>query len=137
MSVKDLPTINASLNALSFVFLLWGYFSIKAGNKKSHIKAMSLALLSSTIFLACYLVYHYYVGSVPYEKQDWTRTLYFSILIPHIILAALMVPGIVALVWFALNQQFQKHKKVARIVWPVWVFVSVSGVIVYWMLYRL
>lgn len=137
MNVESLPTLNASLNFLSFVFLIWGYVAIKKGHREMHIKAMAMALFSSAVFLACYLVYHYFVGSVPYEKQDWTRPVYFSILIPHIILAALMVPGIIALVWFAIIQDFIKHKKIARIVWPVWVFVSISGVVIYLMLYKL
>lgn len=130
------PTINASLNFLSLVFLVVGYVVIKKGHKKAHQLTMLLALLSSVIFLTCYLIYHYTVGSVAYPFMDWTRPLYFSILIPHVILAILMVPFIVALVYFAAVKNWPKHVKWARIVWPVWVFVSLTGVLVYLLLYR-
>ena len=86
-------------------------------------------------FLTCYLIYHYHVGSVPYLKQDWTRPVYFTILIPHVILAVLMTPFIGIGVYYAIRKNFQKHKRVMRWVWPVWMFVSVSGVVVYLMLY--
>jgi len=96
---------------------------------------MSMALLCSAIFLTCYLFYHYHVGSVPYTKHDWTRPLYFTILIPHVILAALMTPFIGIGVYYAIKKNFKKHKRLMRWVWPVWMYVSVTGVIVYLMLY--
>ena len=139
MSPADfLPTSNALLNSLSAVFLTLGYLKIQAGKPEQHRNCMLAALGFSALFLACYLWYHYLVGSVPYERQDWTRTLYFAILVPHIILAALMVPFIVTTVWLALwRRNLQTHARLARWVWPVWIFVSVSGVAVYVMLYRL
>lgn len=130
-----LPTINASLNSLSIIFLLLGFFAIKKGNQLAHRKHMTAALLSSVLFLTMYLIYHYQVGSVKYPFFDWTRPLYYIILIPHVILAALMTPFIVFIVMKAYQQDFQKHKKLARYVWPVWMFVSVSGVMVYLLLY--
>jgi putative membrane protein len=135
MTVKDLPTLNACLNALSAVLLLLGYIQIKRGNREAHKKLMFIALLSSAVFLTCYLIYHAQVGSVPYPRHDWTRPLYFFILIPHVILAALMVPFIIRLVWLAAKGEFIRHAKLARLVWPVWMYVSVTGVVVYGMLY--
>jgi uncharacterized membrane protein YozB (DUF420 family) len=84
-----------------------------------------------------YLIYHAIVGSVPYARHDWTRTLYFAILIPHSFFAAVMVPFIITAVWLALRQKFDKHRRIVRWLWPVWIFVSLSGIVVYVMLYRL
>ena len=96
---------------------------------------MVSALISSAAFLICYLIYHAQVGSVPYPYYDWTRPVYFIILVPHIILAAIMSPFILLALWFALRNQFEKHRKIVRWLWPVWMYVSVSGVIIYLMLY--
>ncbi len=96
---------------------------------------MLSALITSFIFLASYLFYHSQVGSIPYARHDWTRPLYFAILIPHSILAAVIVPFIIAAVWYALHQKFDRHKKLVRWVWPAWMFVSLSGIAVYMMLY--
>ena len=137
MNVSTLPTVNALLNALAACLLLWGYVMIRRGRRDTHKKIMLSALVVSAAFLTTYLIYHAQVGSVPYQHHDWTRPLYFAILIPHIILAGLMVPFIVALVTFALRGNFTRHKRLARWVWPVWMFVSVSGVAVYLMLYHL
>ncbi|MDZ4723791.1 MAG: DUF420 domain-containing protein [candidate division Zixibacteria bacterium] len=137
MSVEQLPTVNAMLNFIATIFLVLGFIRIRRGDIATHKKFMVSALISSVLFLTCYLYYHYHVGSVPYPHYDWTRPLYFLILIPHIILAAIMTPFIIAIVWFALRGSFVKHKRLARWVWPVWMYVSVTGVIVYLMLYRL
>jgi uncharacterized membrane protein YozB (DUF420 family) len=137
MNLKDLPTLNAFLNTFSAILLLCGYIAIKCGRRELHRKLMSAALVSSIIFLTSYLIYHRFVGSVSYPYHDWTRPLYFFILIPHVILAALMVPFILRLVWLAAKGEFARHAKLARVVWPVWMYVSVTGVLVYGMLYRL
>lgn len=137
MTFKDLSTLNAILNAISAVFLYLGFLQIKAGNVEAHRKRMLMALVASALFLVSYLVYHAQVGSVPYPHRDWTRPVYFAILIPHVILAAVNAPFILALVWFAFRGNFEKHKRLARRVWPIWIFVSISGVIVYLMLYHL
>jgi uncharacterized membrane protein YozB (DUF420 family) len=137
MTVNDLPTLNAVLNSISTIFLATGYYLIKKGRPEAHKKAMLAALVSSALFLTSYLIYHYQVGSVPYPHFDWTRILYFIILIPHIILAAVMVPFILLAVYFALKKKFETHQKITRWVWPVWMYVSVSGILVYLMLYRL
>jgi putative membrane protein len=137
LTAMDLPPINAALNCLSALLLLLGYLQIKRQRITSHRRLMLSALLSSAAFLACYLVYHSAVGSVPYPHQDWTRPLYFAVLIPHILLATLNVPLIVALVWFAASGRFIWHKRLARWTWPSWMFVSVSGITVYLMLYQM
>jgi uncharacterized membrane protein YozB (DUF420 family) len=93
------------------------------------------AMISSGFFLTSYLIYHYQVGSVPYPYYDWTRTLYFTILIPHVIMAALTVPFIIRLIYLAVKERFDQHQKLARFVWPTWMFVAVSGIIVFFMLY--
>jgi uncharacterized membrane protein YozB (DUF420 family) len=137
ISIKDLPTINALLNLTSAILLFVGRIQIKKGRADRHKKIMISALISSALFLTSYLIYHGAVGSVPYERFDWTRPLYFAILIPHIILAALMAPFILMAVFYALRQKFDHHRRLVRWVWPVWMFVSVSGIVVYGMLYHL
>ncbi|MBL7993790.1 DUF420 domain-containing protein [bacterium] len=137
MAFTDLPTLNALLNLICSMLLIAGFIQIKKGKRDVHKKIMIGALITSALFLTSYLLYHYQVGSVPYPYRDWTRPLYFFILIPHVILAALMGPFILAAVWFAFRNDFDRHKKIVRWVWPVWIFVSVSGVAVYLMLYRL
>jgi uncharacterized membrane protein YozB (DUF420 family) len=131
------PAFNAVLNLISFILLLTGYLLIKNRRRAGHMIIMIMALAVSALFFISYLLYHQQVGSVPYPRYDWTRPLYFLILIPHIVLAALMVPFILAGVWFAARKQFDKHKKVMKWTWPVWMFVSISGVVVYFMLYHL
>ncbi len=137
MSVTDLSSLNAILNGIATVFLVLGFIQIKKGNREKHKKFMIAALLTSALFLTSYLIYHYYVGSVPYPHYDWTRPVYFIILVPHIILAGIMTPFIIIAVAFALREKFDKHRKIVRWVWPVWMYVSVTGVIIYLMLYRL
>lgn len=137
MNWTNLATVNAFLNAMSAALLLAGYINIKRGRQAAHKRIMLMALASSALFLISYLFYHSQVGSVPYPHHDWTRTLYFIILIPHTILAAGMVPFILLAVWHALKGRFDRHTRITRILWPVWMFVSVSGVVVYLMLYRL
>ena len=135
MNTHDLPTINGTLNLLSTLFLLLGYIHIKKGNRATHKKFMITALVSSGLFLIFYLIYHSQVGSVPYPDYDWTRPVYFAVLIPHTILAALMSPFIVIAVWFAFRGKFENHRRIVRWLWPVWIYVSISGVVIYMMLY--
>lgn len=136
MSVTDLPAVNAALNSVSTVLLLLGFVHIRRGDRQSHQRLMLAAVGTSVLFLTSYLIYHIQVGSVPYPLFDASRTIYFIILVPHIILAALMTPFILALLIFAWRGQFDRHAPLARRVWPVWLFVSVSGVAIYWMLYH-
>lgn len=137
MSFSDLPTLNACLNLVCSTLLLYGFILIKKGQREKHRRVMLGALGTSVLFLISYVTYHYSVGSVPYPHHDWTRPLYFTLLIPHVILAIVMGPFIIAGLRWALTDRFDKHRKLMRYVWPVWMFVSVTGVAVYLMLYRL
>ena len=137
MNAADLPTLNAVLNALGATLLLLGFIMIKQNKQEAHKKIMLSAVIVYGLFLISYVVYHYQVGSVPYPYFDWTRTLYFVILIPHVILAAVMVPFIIAAIRFALLGKSDKHKRLVKWVWPVWMFVALSGLAVYTMLYQL
>jgi uncharacterized membrane protein YozB (DUF420 family) len=137
MTIHDLPAVNASLNALSTVFLTLGYIFIKQRNQNAHRNCMISAFITSTIFLACYLTYHLTVKAVTkFQGQGIVRPIYFFILITHIILAVTIVPMILVTLSRALRQRFDRHKKIARWTWPLWMYVSVTGVIVYMMLYR-
>lgn len=136
MTVQDLPTLNASLNTFAGILLLSGYISIKKGNKILHRNLMIAALAVSTAFLTSYLIYHYHVPSKKFPDLGFIKTIYLLILIPHIILAVVMVPMILKTFWHAYKQEWEKHKKIARITFPIWMYVSVTGVIVYFMLYQ-
>ena len=137
MTAADLPDLNAGLNTLSALFLGLGYFQIRRRRIHKHMRAMLAALFTSALFLCSYLFYHWTVGSVPYPHRDWTRWLYFAVLIPHAILAMVMVPFILLSLWHAFRGQFGRHARITRWIWPVWMYVSVSGVVVYAMLYRM
>jgi len=137
MNLSGLPTLNALLNAITAALLIGGRIQIKRGRQDLHQRFMIMALSTAAMFLIFYLIYHYQVGSVKYPHHDWTRPLYFFILITHTILATLMVPFIVTAVIFAFKGKFDKHKRLVRWVWPVWIYVSVTGIVVYLMLYIL
>ena len=137
MTAADLPDLNAGLNALSTLFLGMGYYLIRRRRQRMHMRAMLAALFTSALFLSSYLFYHWKVGSVPYPHHDWTRWVYFAVLIPHAVLAMVMVPFILLSLWHAYRKQFGRHARITRWVWPVWMYVSVSGVVVYAMLYRM
>ena len=137
MTPPPLATANACLNTIAFILLLLGWRAIKKGDRDLHKKLMFAALGTSAVFLTCYLIHHYQVGSVPFQGEGFIRTVYFIVLVPHIILAAVMTPAIIVMVVFAMMGKFEKHKKLARWVWPTWMYVSVTGVIVYVMLYHL
>lgn len=136
MDYSVLPHFHAVLNSIVSILLVLAYVVVKKGNTGLHKKLMSIALIVSGVFLASYLVYHYQVGSVPYPHQDWTRPIYFLILVPHIVLAGAVVPFIFISVYHAVKGNLVKHKWWVRFVWPVWLFVAVSGVVVYLMLYH-
>jgi len=137
MSITDLPLLNAVLNTTSSVFLLLGYYFIRRKRKALHKKMMITALCTSTLFLLSYLVYHYNVGSVKFTGQGFARTVYFSILISHTILAVGVPPLAIVTLTRALRERFDQHKRIARWTLPIWLYVSVTGVIVYIMLYQL
>jgi len=131
------PAIDASLNGTSAVLLLVGRGFIRRGQMAAHRAVMIAALASSSIFLVCYLYYHWHVGSVHFQGQGWSRPVYFSILISHTILAAVIVPMIIITLSRALRERFDRHRAIARWTYPLWMYVSVTGVIVYLMLYHL
>lgn len=137
MSVSELPHLNAALNTLSAMLLFMGFVFIKNKQVTAHRNCMILAIVVSAAFLASYLVYHFNVGSVKYTREGFIRLVYFAVLISHTILAA-SVPFLVGItVYRAVRKQFDKHKKIARWTWPIWMYVSVTGVVVYWMLYQM
>jgi len=137
MSISDLSTLNAILNFSSFIFLVLGYREIKAGRRERHKKFMLSAATCSALFLISYLTYHYFVGSVKFQGEGWSRPVYFSILISHTILAAALVPMALLTLYRGLKGKFELHKKVSKKTWYVWIYVSVTGVIVYLMLYHI
>ena len=137
MSVTDLPALNATLNGISTVLLITGWVLIKRGQRKRHEQVMLAAVLTSTLFLISYVIYHWQVGSVPFKGTGWIRTVYFAVLIPHVILAAAIVPPVLITVSRGLSKKYDKHRRIARWTLPLWLFVSITGVIVYLMLYQL
>lgn len=136
MSVHDLPAVNASLNALSGLLLLTGYALIRSGRRDQHRAVMIAAFVSSALFLICYLVYHAQVGSVPFTRQGFVRPLYFTILLTHVVLAVVVLPMILLTMTRGLKGRFREHKKIARWTFPIWMYVSVTGVLVYVLLYQ-
>jgi putative membrane protein len=143
MTIHDLPAVNATLNGLSAIFLTLGFIFIKRGNKIAHRNCMISAFVTSIVFLTCYLIYHGYLAIVLYhgpthfENPLWFRPIYLTILTTHTILAIVIVPLILMTLWRAKKQNFAAHKKIARWTWPLWMYVSVTGVIVYLLLYQI
>ena len=137
MTVTDLPALNASLNALASLFLLAGYVCVRRKQITAHRVCMLAALATSALFLTSYLIYHYNVGSRPFTGTGAIRLVYFAILISHVLLAIAIVPMVLVTVSRALTRRFDRHRRIARVTWPLWMYVSVTGVIVYVMLYRM
>lgn len=137
MNWHDLPALNASLNTISGVLLVIGFLLIRRGKVQAHRRVMIGAFVVSALFLTSYLVYHYKVGSVPFTGTGALRTVYFVVLISHILLAGTVPFLAVFTLSQALRGRFPQHKKIARWTLPIWLYVSVTGVVVYWMLYRL
>jgi putative membrane protein len=138
MSVHDLPAVNASLNGLSAIFLVAGFVLIRRGNKNAHRNCMIAAVSTSVVFLGCYLTYHALVKTVThFVEPQWFRPIYLVILLTHTVLAAAIVPMILLTLYRARKQQFAAHKKIARWTWPLWLYVSVTGVVIYLLLYQI
>jgi protein SCO1/2/putative membrane protein len=136
--VGGLPKVNAALNGLSTLLLLLGLGLILARYRRGHIACMVAALGVSALFLACYLVYHFMIqGGMPFQGAGTIRVLYFTILLSHVVLAAAVVPMILVTVYRAIRGQYARHAIMARVTYPVWLYVSVTGVVVYWMLYQM
>ena len=135
--VSALPTVNAILNGTSAILLVTGYVLIRRRNVPAHRACMGTAFVTSTVFLISYLTLRYYAGMTSFTGQGWIRPVYFTILISHTILAATIVPLALVTLSRALRGRFSKHVRVARWTLPLWLYVSVTGVVVYWMLYHL
>jgi len=136
MSVTDLPAVNATLNAISGILLLIAYAHIRARRIEQHRRFMIAAFATSSLFLVCYLVYHAKVGSVPFTRQGFVRPLYFTILLTHVTLAATVVPLALVTLSRGLKARYPQHRRIARWTFPVWMYVSVTGVLVYVLLYQ-
>ena len=137
IAVTDLPTVNATLNFTAAVLIGAGFYFIRIRNIPAHKACMMAALAVSGLFLASYLFYHYNVGSVRFTKEGWLRTVYFPLLITHTVLAAVVLPMVLRTVFLSFKGRFASHVRIARWTFPVWMYVSITGVLVYLMLYRL
>jgi uncharacterized membrane protein YozB (DUF420 family) len=136
LSISDLPALNATLNGLSAVCLVSGFALIKRGERLMHQRCMIAALVLSSLFLVSYVVYHANAGSRPFPGQGIIRPIYFAILITHVVLAATIVPLALITATRGLRSQFDRHVRIARWTFPIWLYVSVTGVVIYLMLYQ-
>lgn len=136
-SLSYLPAVNAALNGTSALLLVVGQRLIKRGRIEAHKRTMIAAIVSSALFLTSYLYYHAQVGSVRFQGQGWSRPVYFTILLTHTVLAAVIVPMVLVTFYRGLKRMDLRHKKIARITFPLWVYVSITGVVIYAMLYHL
>lgn len=135
---RQLPAVNASLNAVAGVLLVLGWTLIRRGRVQAHAVCMSCCVVVSSLFLVCYLVYHYEIGGgVPFKGVGWLRAVYFTILLSHVVLAAAIVPLIALTLFRAYHRQFERHARIAKVTFPLWLYVSITGVIIYLMLYQL
>lgn len=130
-SLSFLPAVNAALNATTTAFLLRGWFAIRAGDRTLHAFCQKTAFLFSALFLVCYIVYHSVHGDTRFPGQGWIRPVYFAILISHILLSIVALPMILATFFFALTGRFSTHRKLARVTFPVWLYVSITGVLIF------
>jgi putative membrane protein len=137
MTVRDLPTLNAALNGLAAALLITGWVFIRRREIARHRLCMLSAFGVSVLFLASYLVYHYHVGSVRFPDLGWVRTLYLGILLTHTVLAAAVPVLAVLTLLRAFQERFDRHRRIARWTLPIWIYVSITGVVIYWMLYHL
>lgn len=143
MQLQDLPLINAILNSCSALLLLAGYVAIKRDQKERHKRCMVSALITSTLFLTCYVIYHvgmqrvYGSAHTSFVDPAWFRPWYLALLASHLLLAIAIVPMVLMTVYHAIRGNFEKHRKIARWTWPCWMYVSVTGVVIYLLLYRI
>jgi len=136
MEIADLPAVNATLNGLAAIFLTTGYVLIRRGHRELHKRCMLAALTTSALFLVSYVIYHANIGSRPFPGQGVIRVVYFGILITHVVLAVVILPLALVTAARGLSAQYDRHVRLARWTLPIWLYVSVTGVVVYWMLYR-
>lgn len=137
MDIADLPALNAVLNGTAAIFLVTGYTLIRRGRRELHKRCMLAALTTSALFLVSYVIYHANAGSRPFPGQGAIRTIYFAILISHVVLAAAILPLALVTTARGLRGQYDRHVRIARWTFPIWVYVSVTGVVIYLMLYQL
>lgn len=137
MDISKLPSLNAALNAMSTVLLVTGYLFIRQRSIKAHTMCMVGAFFTSMLFLISYLYYHFHHGSTPFLGTGFIRPVYFFILITHIILAIVIVPLVIVTLYQGLRGRFDRHVRIARITFPLWLYVSITGVVIYWMLYQM
>ena len=137
MPLSAFPPLNAALNGTSALLLLLGWALIRSGRREAHRKAMTAAFACSTVFLACYLWYHAHSGITRFQKTGMIRTVYFTILFTHTVLAVAVLPLILRALFLATRGRFAEHRRWARWAYPAWLYVSTTGVAVYWILYRL
>jgi putative membrane protein len=135
-AVASLPTVNAMLNGAAAVLLVMGWRFVRRGRIAPHRACMLAAAVVSTAFLVSYVTYHALAGSRPFLGQGWIRPVYFALLVSHIVLAAATTPFVLTTLWRALSGDFVRHRRIARVTLPMWLYVSVTGVLVYWMLYH-
>ena len=132
--VSNLSAVNAALNSLSTVFLLLGFREIRARNFAKHMRFMISAFITSALFLVSYIVYHHFVGDTPFTGQGFIRPMYFFVLVTHIVLSIFVVPLVLSSFLFAFSGKFSTHRKVSKWTFPIWLYVSVTGVMVFFML---
>jgi uncharacterized membrane protein YozB (DUF420 family) len=137
LTVRDLPALNAALNGTAGLLILAGWVLIRRGHRLAHRRVMLAAVACSALFLVSYLVYHFNVGSVRFQRTGAIRTVYLAILLTHTVLATAIVPLVLITLNHGLRERFDKHRRIARVTLPLWAYVSVTGVVIYWMLYRL
>lgn len=137
MTLSDLPMLNACLNSLSAVFLTLGYIFIRQKKITLHRNCMIAAFCTSVIFLASYLIYHFNAGRTTFKDPQWFRPIYLTLLLTHTVLAVMIVPMIFLTLSRALKARYELHKKIARWTWPLWMYVSVTGVLIYFLLYQI
>jgi uncharacterized membrane protein YozB (DUF420 family) len=137
LTVGDLPALNAILNGTAAVFLITGYILIRRGKQRTHKRCMLAALVTSALFLVSYVIYHLNVGSRPFPGQGPIRVVYFAILITHVLLAAAILPLALITTARGLRAQYDRHVRIARWTLPIWIYVSVTGVVIYLMLYQM
>ena len=137
ISVGDLPAVNAALNATSALLLVAGYIAIRRRRIKTHRSLMLSAVGTSALFLASYLFYHYHAGTTRFTGEGLARTLYFVVLASHTVLAVVIVPLVIVTMYLAIRESFSRHRRIARWTFPLWLYVSITGIVVYLMLYQL
>jgi len=136
LTVHDLPAVNATLNGISGILLVIAYALIRARRIEQHRKVMIAAFAASSLFLVCYVVYHAQVGSVRFTRQGFVRPIYFTILVTHVVLAAVVLPMAIITLSRGLKGRYAQHRRIARWTFPIWLYVSITGVLVYVLLYQ-